>query len=1069
MFNEFDDLTFKELFKKKPKYQKIILKEGERKQVSIMFADLSGFTAMSQLLDTEEAQSLTDRILQIFTKCIEYYGGYIDKYEGDLVMALFGAKKASERDTERAISAGLLMLDQLKKINHMLQNGQKKTTINLSVRIGINTGLVTTGKVGKKREGDFTVYGTPVNIASRMESNAPLNTIMIPKRTMEIVKDNFNFLDNNEIMVKGIDHPIQVFIVKGYKKERIQRWQVRYSPFVGRNYEIEKMEKIYKQIKNSLTKLEKPTQSQPYIIGINAEAGMGKSRLTYEFSKNKEDTILYGTTPKLSQKPFALFTSMIQKYLQIYKTDSLEVRKDKFDDGINHFKKNISRKAFRDLNNEIPLIGTLLHIKYDDPRIEDDKNLYKYFQNAIFSFIKAVAESYYAKKIPLLLILEDLHWLDESSKKMINFFLQSFESGDQLEFSQHLMFIFIYRSMYNIPDLVSRNKNFSEIILKPLSNDQCSVIVSKMTENIDIRDKVIAKVLKMSNGNPFYIEEWCNLVQDIQEINENKELPIPHSLNALILTRIDHLEKNMRLLLQKAAVIGKEFFTSVLSEVEKKLEQSLKITDLLNQLENNEYVRRILGFKYSKYFFKHILTHEVAYRTILKSNRKILHKVVAEVIEEHFAGHLEDFYYELSNHYIKAQINNKAIEYTIKAADLSKLNFDNLRAIQLYDLAIELLTEQKRTESIIETNFKKMEILLLISKLNEVDSLGKEMLKQSKELNDFKFILASLKYLSHVCLYRGNLNEAYQLFLKRLEIAEGIDDEYEVMAAKGNIGVYYMLTNKFDKSVKYFQESLTIAEMVQNKLQIVKCNINLGLVKIKKRKYEEAKEFFETSLKISERYGFKVEQHKAIGNIGLIHLNKKEHQKALISFEKKLELTKDIQDMKEIAFTYGYIGNCYLDLDNYAKAIHHFKKAKSLKETMNDKRGVAISIFNISKMYFYLENHKIAYENCMSAFKLIKNMNNISFIFLMLKFRILYKLEEFILAKEAIIVSQKFLKYIKDDFAKYEVDFYISKVDDKINNTATVDIIHRLKSTLAENNYFKNELPQKKNKSSYSE
>ena len=189
---DFDQLFDDDLFEiDKVEDKTVKLKHGERRMVSILFADIKGFTALSEILDHEEVQTLLDQLMKIFSHCVEMHGGYVDKYTGDQIMALFGAKKASEVDTQRAINTAFLMLEKLQKFNILLKQSEKYKNLNIdfSIRVGINTGMVTTGAVGKEREGDYTVYGDTVNLASRMESNAPINTIMVPEETMLLVED----------------------------------------------------------------------------------------------------------------------------------------------------------------------------------------------------------------------------------------------------------------------------------------------------------------------------------------------------------------------------------------------------------------------------------------------------------------------------------------------------------------------------------------------------------------------------------------------------------------------------------------------------------------------------------------------------------------------------------------------------------------------------------------------------------------------------------------------------------------------------------------------------------------
>ena len=193
---EFDQLFDDELFNLDKVEEKTVkLKEGERRMVSVLFADIKGFTSMSEALDHEEVQSIVDKLMKIFSHSVEICGGYVDKYTGDQIMGLFGAKVASEVDTERALSSGLDLILKLKKFNVLASESEKyhHANIDLSIRVGINTGMVTTGRIGKEREGDYTVYGDSVNLASRMESNAPVNSIMIPEYTMNLVRNSFVF------------------------------------------------------------------------------------------------------------------------------------------------------------------------------------------------------------------------------------------------------------------------------------------------------------------------------------------------------------------------------------------------------------------------------------------------------------------------------------------------------------------------------------------------------------------------------------------------------------------------------------------------------------------------------------------------------------------------------------------------------------------------------------------------------------------------------------------------------------------------------------------------------------
>ena len=258
MTNQFDNIFGDNLFQDDASSQETIrLKHGERRNVSILFADIHGFTKLSENLDHETVQSLIDKLMSLFTNSVEKFGGYVDKYSGDEIMALFGAKVASEVDTSRAIFCALDLLNLLERFNqHILKDPKlSKYKINLEMRIGINTGMVTTGKVGKKREGDFTVYGDTVNLASRMESNAPISRIMVNKRTKRLVDNIIEFEDYGEIDVKGKSKKASVFLVKSVKIQDENLSNSVEHKFIGQKDNLKKINDAYNEASDTIGKL----------------------------------------------------------------------------------------------------------------------------------------------------------------------------------------------------------------------------------------------------------------------------------------------------------------------------------------------------------------------------------------------------------------------------------------------------------------------------------------------------------------------------------------------------------------------------------------------------------------------------------------------------------------------------------------------------------------------------------------------------------------------------------------------------------------------------------------------
>ncbi|MBN2289046.1 MAG: adenylate/guanylate cyclase domain-containing protein, partial [Candidatus Glassbacteria bacterium] len=259
--------------KHQKKAEKIKLKKGERRNVSVLFLDIKGFTAMSEKLDPEEVTQIIDNVFKVLTAEIIRYGGMVDKYIGDCIMALFGAKKASEDDAERAIRAALGMLERMSQVNTILAENE----IELGCRIGINTGLVVAGELGGEDKKDFTVMGDTVNTASRIETAAAVNTIMVSENTRAAAGDFFNYESLEPIQVKGKSKPLNVYRVHGVLKDRVERWErdslAKSKKYVGRQHEWSEFGSFIKEA------LSAGPGSPVRVVGLRADGGMGKSRM----------------------------------------------------------------------------------------------------------------------------------------------------------------------------------------------------------------------------------------------------------------------------------------------------------------------------------------------------------------------------------------------------------------------------------------------------------------------------------------------------------------------------------------------------------------------------------------------------------------------------------------------------------------------------------------------------------------------------------------------------------------------------------------------------------------------
>lgn len=583
---------------------KLLLKEGERREVAILFADIKGSTALGSKLDPEVFNRILDPLMKRFSRCISYYGGYVDKYMGDGIMALFGARRASEQDTERAVMAALKMLSQIEWANRVLAEESRDNEINLSLRIGINTGLVVVGKVGEAREGDFTVIGSAVNLAQRMEANAPANGILMPVHAMQAVERFFEFSPFGKVSAKGFNVPIESFVVLKPRQERGQRWYRKKSVFIGREKEYQALNEALDSI-DSFGKAASPASPKALVMGIMGDAGLGKTRLIHELHQaNAARTSFFvASTSPLVRSPLNLFVDLIEHEFQISTGESTANSKSKLEQAMKRLAEQLEPEAAKELRDALPLIAALLEIPYSDPRLKlSGAELLAHLKLALKAVIMALFKEKSKEGKPIVLVLDDIHWIDAASHELMKYLLDKIVCDPASEFYGRVLALLLYREDYQPKSLELPAGAFRELALKPLDASEIARLLQQNMPDRELDIAMLEKLQMLSMGNPFYLEEWCNYLDDTGGQNIH-DIKIPPNLHALVLSRLDVLDNSLRVLLQKAAVIGQQFFVDILSWIEDKLEYPLDVNETLAQLEQQAFVLKLLGFDYSAYFF----------------------------------------------------------------------------------------------------------------------------------------------------------------------------------------------------------------------------------------------------------------------------------------------------------------------------------------------------------------------------------------------------------------------------------------------------------------------------------
>jgi predicted ATPase/class 3 adenylate cyclase len=653
--------------------------EGERKIVTVLFADVANYTSIAEKLDPEEVHQIMDGCFKILMDKIHSYEGTINQFTGDGVMALFGAPVAHEDHAQRACHAALSIQKAISEYGEKLKSDRG---VDFRMRIGLNSGPVIVGSIGDDLRLDYTAVGDTTNLAARMESMANPGTIFGTDHTHKLARDFFKFESLGKIEVKGKAEPVEAYeLLKTAEVEtRIEAAAAKgLTKFTGRKASMAALLEAYAKAKSG----------SGQVVGVVGEAGVGKSRLLIELRNNlinEEYIYLEGRCLHYGNSMAYLpIHDILKSYFDIKEEDQEPVIKKKMAEKISNFDER--------LKDVLPPFQELLSVIVDDDiylQLEPAPKKIRTFE-AIRNLLVFESENK-----PIVVAVEDLHWIDNMSEEFLNYLI------DWLA-GTHILMVLLYRPEYT--HQWGSKSYYSKIGLDKLSTKSSAQLVQIILEDVEIAPELRELVLNRSGGNPLFVEELTHSLlengsiqrQDQKYVLSRKAsgIKVPDTIQGIIAARIDRVEESLKRIMQVASVIGREFAFRILQTIMGEQEE-LKAS-LIN-LQGLEFIYEKSLFPELEYIFKHALTREVAYKSLLLKRRKEIHEKVGGAIEELYKDRLEEYYDLLAYHYGQAEIHDKAIHYLIRAADRAKAIYANKEAIAFYRKATKQLSLLPRKE-----------------------------------------------------------------------------------------------------------------------------------------------------------------------------------------------------------------------------------------------------------------------------------------------------------------------------------------------------------------------------------
>jgi class 3 adenylate cyclase/tetratricopeptide (TPR) repeat protein/ribosomal protein L40E len=897
--------------------------EGEHKQVTVMFCDMQGFTPLSEKLGPEKVYAMMDEVYEILIHKVQDYEGTVNEMTGDGIMALFGAPIALEDASQRAIRSAMAIHREMTRFNERTRQ-EKGDFPPVKMRIGIHTGHVVVGTLGNDLRVEFKAVGDTVNLAARMEQLAEPGTIYVSEETFRLTEGLFRFESLGQKTVKGKEKPIHVYRVISPTSRRT-RFEVSaekgLSPFVGRERELALL----------LERFERSKEGRGQAVSIISEAGIGKSRLLYEFRKsvvNEEVTFLEGRCLSYSRHvPYHPLVEVLKASFDIQDNDEDQNIRDKVTKGLQILK--------LDELSTLPYLLDLLSVENNgidkipmSPEARKDRTL---------EALKRVVLQGAALR-PLIMAIEDLHWTDRSSENALKALLESIAGS-------RVFLIYTYR-----PEFVhawgSRSYH-SQITLNRLSDRESLVIVNHLLDTPDIERDLEDLILTKSEGSPFFTEEIVNSFKDLKLIEKTNgsyklaknlgTLSIPSTIQDMIMARVDHLPEGAREILRIGSAIEREFDHKLIEEVTQLPEPEL--LSHLSILKEAELLYERGLYPGTTYVFKHALTREVVYDSILMKRKKQIHEKIGKTFEALGRDKIHEHYDALITHFMASENFRKGADYSRLACIKTEASMSLHEASDYAKTWIRALETLPKTEELEEEIIEARTALgfyqFRMSNMAEakgwiepiVDTVLGRVLKN--RLGQVYVILGSYSYMAE-----ENLPKSIDYLEKAIAISDETGDFVTGVYAKYMLGLVLAFNCDFEKAIPYFEIllSLSVAMEFPWRVSAMKSNLSVygydfhGMVA---QGYQTSQE----AVRIAEESGDIYSKAMAFASHGTSCYYKGLLQEAEQYLKSGIGFTEKISMFAHNAMAHQWLGHVYFDLGLYQKAQDHYANAIRVRES----------------------------------------------------------------------------------------------------------------------------------------
>ena len=891
--------------------------EGEHKQVTVMFCDMEGFTWLSERLGPEEAYSIMDEIYEILIHKVHDYEGTVNEMTGDGIMALFGAPIALEDAPQRAIRSADSIHREIAKFNDKMKQ-ERESIPPVKMRIGIHSGPVVVGTLGNDLRVEFKAVGDTVNLASRMERLAEPGATYVTSDTFRLTEGLFRFEALGEKDVKGKEEPVKVYRVIAPSNRRT-RFDVNaergLTPLSGRERELEILLNGFESVKGG----------QGQAFSIVSEAGAGKSRLLYEFRKavtNQDLTFLEGKCLSYSRGvAYHPVTDILKSKFNVQEGEKASVIREKV-------RKELEVLRADEATN-LPYLLELLSVK--DSGIDKIMVSPEGRKDRIIEALKRIVLK--SSEIrPLIMVFEDLHWVDKSSDDILRYLLESIPGV-------RVFLLFTYR-----PEFVHTwgGKSYhNRLTLNRLSNRESLAMVTHLLGTEDIDGDLEELILEKTEGVPFFIEEFMKSLKELKviEIRDSRYylakkirgVAIPSTIQDVIMARVDSLPEDAKEVLQIGSVVEREFNFELIKHVMRLSQEEL--FSHMSVLKDAELLYERGVFPQSNYIFKHALTREVVYESILTTKRKKLHEEIGNAIQDFYKGNLHEHYEVLTEHYSKAENYHKAAEYSKlsgkKAAGAASVTTAIAFAYRTVDYLEKLPRSEQLERSIVAA---RTALGLYYAQLNDFRK-AKEAIDPVMDLavqHNLKGRLARIYNIlgSYYSFFEAQHKKGIEYFKRAIKISEEVEDLLAFTQGKYWLGVELSLVCQFDHASQCFEKALSMSVAANSVwgISITKCNWAY-FTYCQQGNFDKAYEISKEAIAMAEENADIFTKSWAYLAYGCSCYGKGLMEDAFKYFLEGANCSEKLDSFTSTSFTQMRLAEIHFANEEYEDSVYHFRQA----------------------------------------------------------------------------------------------------------------------------------------------